>query len=69
MSYAVRNDGQGWRAVNSKDDVVAGETFYDQLPSPTAAQLLAAAQQSQITALQAAYQAAVNTPVSFKLIF
>ena len=27
MSYAVRTDGQGWRAVNSIDDVMPDETF------------------------------------------
>lgn len=27
MSYAVRNDGQGWRAVASEQDVMEGEYF------------------------------------------
>lgn len=27
MSYAVRKDGKGWRAVNSIDDVMPDETF------------------------------------------
>lgn len=27
MSYAIRNDGQGWRAVNGPDDVGTDETF------------------------------------------
>ena len=35
-------------------------------PAPTAAQLLAQAQAAQIATLQAAYKAAINTPVSFK---
>ena len=35
-------------------------------PTPTAAQLLAQAQAAQIATLQAAYKAAINTPVSFK---
>lgn len=31
MSYAVRKDGQGWRAVNSPDDVDAAEDFSETL--------------------------------------
>lgn len=27
MSYAVRNDGRGFRAVTGADDVLEGETF------------------------------------------
>ena len=27
MSYAVKNDGTGWRSVNSASDIMAGETF------------------------------------------
>lgn len=27
MSYALRNDGKGFRAVNGPDDVLEGETF------------------------------------------
>lgn len=32
MSYALRKDGQGWRAVNGPDDVEADETFSDTQP-------------------------------------
>ena len=38
MSYAIRKDGQGWRAVNSPDDVGPDETFSDAIPTPSAAQ-------------------------------
>lgn len=31
MSYAVRQDG-GWRAVNTKDDLLDGETWSDEQP-------------------------------------
>lgn len=34
MAYAVRNDGQGWRAVASIDDVGEGETFSELQPAP-----------------------------------
>jgi len=32
MSYAVRKDGLGWRAVNSKDDLVDGEFYSEDIP-------------------------------------
>lgn len=32
MSYAVRNDGLGWRAVASENDVMEGEYFSHQQP-------------------------------------
>lgn len=38
MSYAIRKDGQGWRAVNSPDDVGLDETFSETIPTPSAAQ-------------------------------
>lgn len=34
MSYAVRKDGQGWRAVNGPGDVEADEDFSEQEPGP-----------------------------------
>ena len=34
MSYAVRKDGQGWRAVNGPDDVGPDETFSATPPDP-----------------------------------
>ena len=34
MSYAIRKDGQGWRAVNSPDDVTGDETFSETQPLP-----------------------------------
>ena len=41
MSYAIRNDGQGWRAVNSADDIGDGETFAEQIPEPAALTVVA----------------------------
>jgi hypothetical protein len=35
MSYAIRNDGLGWRAINSRADLMDGEIFSkDQPPAP-----------------------------------
>jgi hypothetical protein len=36
MSYAIRNDGLGWRAVNGPEDVGADETFSESQPVPLA---------------------------------
>lgn len=38
MSYAIRKDGLGWRAVNVIDDVGPDETFSVTIPTPSAAQ-------------------------------
>lgn len=32
MSYAIRNDGKGFRAVNGPDDILEGETFSEAKP-------------------------------------
>lgn len=32
MSYAIRKDGKGWRAVNSQDDVNQDEDFSETIP-------------------------------------
>ena len=34
MSYAVRKDGQGWRAVNSAADISVDEDYADTQPAP-----------------------------------
>lgn len=34
MSYAIRNDGLGWRAINGRDDVGADETYSESQPEP-----------------------------------
>lgn len=31
--YAVKNDNTGWRSVDSPGDVIAGETFYTEVPA------------------------------------
>lgn len=37
MGYAIRNDGQGWRAVNSAAECAAHEIYSDTQPAPVAA--------------------------------
>ncbi|WP_368640574.1 hypothetical protein ABRZ04_05175 [Castellaniella ginsengisoli] len=34
MSYAIQNDGLGWRAVNGPDDVGPDETYSETAPAP-----------------------------------
>lgn len=43
MSYAVRNDNQGWRSVSSEADVVAGEYFSEAVPEAPLPQVRASA--------------------------
>lgn len=57
MSYAVRNDRQGFRAVNGPEDVGPGEFFSEEPieirpPAPT--------YHSELAALNAEYQADVD---------
>lgn len=35
MSYAVRRDGKGWRAVNSANDCNENESFSENIPPPS----------------------------------
>lgn len=44
MSYAIRKDGQGWRAVNGPDDVMDSEVFSETPPTlvSSPAQILSA---------------------------
>lgn len=34
MSYAIRNDGLGWRAVEGPDDCLPDETWQESQPAP-----------------------------------
>lgn len=57
MSYAVRKDGLGWRAIDSIDQVdLVTETF---AAAPPQVDSLAKAKQSQIAVLSAACQAQI----------
>lgn len=53
MSYAVRNDGQGWRAVNGPDDVGPDEVFSVEQP--------VAPNEPTVEAFQLAVQTALDT--------
>lgn len=43
MSYAIRNDGQGWRAVNGPNDIGPDETYSETQPTPPTNQIEARA--------------------------
>lgn len=53
MSYAVRNDGKGWRAVSGPEDISADEYFSETIPAKTNAQLMS----EELAGLSAAYNA------------
>ncbi|MGB4065403.1 MAG: hypothetical protein WBK19_16385 [Azonexus sp.] len=72
MSYAVRKDGQGWRAVNGPDDVWQDEEFSLSQPIPPAltqeqvvAAYSAAVQFHLDTAARDAGYDNINTAVSY----
>lgn len=55
--YAVRMDGQGFRAVDGIDDLLAGETLHEELPPPDAARTKVLADldvEREIAAIEAA---------------
>lgn len=56
MSYAIRKDGKGWRAVSRPDEVGADETFSNSRPA-----LVAPSVPSQVSALQG-LKAIAQTP-------
>lgn len=49
MSYAVRNDGLGWRAVTDAADVMEGEYFSEVQPEAVVAKITASALKEAIT--------------------
>lgn len=58
MSYAIRKDGQGWRAVERTEDVGQDETYSDTVPVPT----LDASKSTKNAEINAA-RAAANTSI------
>lgn len=42
MSYAIRQDGKGWRAIADASELAAGETFSATLPQPVSSGVPAA---------------------------
>jgi len=61
MSYAVRNDGMGWRSVNGPDDVGLDETYSATVPPDS----LEMVQTTQTALMEQAYSNAVAQDVSF----
>lgn len=57
MSYAVRNDRQGWRSVSGPDDVESGE-FYSDIPLEIIP--IPATFQKALAELNAEYQADIQ---------
>lgn len=60
MSYAINSTNTGWHAVNSKADLLPGETYSETQPI-----ILTQIQAAQIDTLVAAYQTAIQQPVTF----
>ena len=60
MGYAINSTNTGWRAIDSKADLLPGETYSATQPV-LAAQTLA----EQIAALVATYETAISQPVTF----
>lgn len=51
MSFAVRKDGLGWRAVDGPDDIFSDELYSEFQPAPIAADPVAEFKQQAQTAL------------------
>lgn len=60
MSYAVRNDGLGWRAIGSVDELMPGETFAVDAPDASFEQ----AKDIRRHQIRAAYETAAGLGVS-----
>lgn len=65
MSYAVRNDGQGWRAIDTQDDVGPDE-HYSQVPPSIAerAPVSVTMRQARLALLSAGLLNQVNQTVA-----
>lgn len=63
--FAVRKDKQGFRAINDPSDCTAEEDFFDVLPQPTSAEILAKCKTEQIAILEKSYQDAIKLPVAY----
>lgn len=60
MSYAINPTGTGWRAINSPDDLLPGETYSADQPvlAPTQAQVIATLEAAVQTYMDAQAQGA-----------
>ncbi len=61
MSFAIRKDGLGWRAVESPDDVGTDEVFADSIPDPSPEQVQATKWESIKADYVVAVQALLDT--------
>lgn len=67
MGYAIRNDGQGWRAVDGPDDVTSDETFSESQPAPIAISMVPRSvtmRQARMALLKAGKLDAVNAAIA-----
>lgn len=66
MSYAIRNDGTGWRAVNGPEDVGLDEVYSDEPPPPITPKCPASVtmRQARLALNEAGKLAAVNAAVA-----
>lgn len=73
MSYAIRRDGLGWRAVSGPDDCTSDEVWQSDTPAPSGAGLLLPLQgearsaliESDITVIRCA-EAGVSVPAAWR---
>lgn len=67
MSYAIRNDGQGWRAVSGPEEVGPDEHYAEGFPgvatAPGAPQVVTM-RQARLALLQVGKLAAVNSAIA-----
>lgn len=63
MSYAIRNDGKGWRAVNSAADVdQVNESYIVDLPTVPPIESVKSA---KIAEIETAYLATIEQPIAY----
>lgn len=67
MSYAVRNDGRGWRAVGGPEDVGPDEHYAEEQPAPVALSSvpeLVTMRQARLALLQTGKLSLVNSAIA-----
>lgn len=65
MSYAIRNDGQGWRAVAGSEEVGPDETYSENQPAPVVGvPSIVTMRQARLALLKGGLLAQVNTAVA-----
>lgn len=67
MSYAILNDGKGWRAVNGPEDVGPDERYVEDQPAPVALSSvpeLVTMRQARLALLQTGKLSVVNSAIA-----